>query len=384
MQASDSMLAVTSPEAPPVLMPPAPPVPLNNARKPSKVDSAAAVKPAVSVPAEAAGSPGWSLLPLLTVPCWLVSLAVHLLLIVLLALITAPPQDIARSVILAASISTDEAPLVEVLDFVPQKLDAPQAITTNIAAADLSMVTVGDLGDAARTSMTAANDFDVAAGADIGEIFSGGGMQNSALPGVQGAEFFGVKATGRKFVFVVDSSISMRDGKFDAAKQELAYAIHRLSKDQFFYVIFFDRDAARMTFAPNAEPEEFIVPATNANVAKFEKWMATIEYGRRTDPSEAMKHAVEMSPDAIFILSDGKFTDGGRTVRYLAERNIIDDPVTGRIPRVVINTIAFWQNDGEEQMRSIAKDYGGTYRFVPRPKDAKLKNRVKMFTMPQF
>lgn len=321
----------------------------------------------------------WSPARLLSgIPSWLVSLTVHLLLIVLMALLTIAPQAASRPTILAASISTDEAPLVEILEFVPQKLDAPEAITTAVASADLTMNNVGDLREAIPAATIAASDLDAPAGAEIGEIFSGGGgMQSSALAGGQGAQFFGVKATGRRFVFVVDSSNSMKNGKFDAAKEELAYAIHRLSKDQFFYVIFFDHDAARMTFAPSTEPEEFTVPATNANIGKFEKWMVTVENELRTDPYEAMKFAMEMSPDAIYILSDGKFTDRGQTVRYLAERNVIDDPVTGRIPRVAIHTIAFWQNDGEEQMKSIAKDYGGTYRFVPPPKGAKVKKKNK-------
>jgi hypothetical protein len=43
----------------------------------------------------------------------------------------------------------------------------------------------------------------------------------------------------------------------------------------------------------------------------------------------------------------------------------------------VIHTICFWQNAGEETLKAIARDYRGTYRFVPRPeakkKDAKKK-----------
>ena len=46
----------------------------------------------------------------------------------------------------------------------------------------------------------------------------------------------------------------------------------------------------------------------------------------------------------------------------------MDDPVDGKKPKVVIHTICFWQNDGEDTLKAIAKDYGGTYRFVPREK----------------
>ena len=307
------------------------------------------------------------------VPGWMVSLVVHLALVLMLALFTIAPHVERMGTLIEASAATDEAPLMEMLEITPQKLETPETISTNISSSDMTMVNVGEVGVAAATALDA-GDLEVSAGTEIGEIFtsSGGGMMASS-DGVSGAQFFGVKATGNKFVFIVDSSNSMKSGKFDAAKEELTYAIRRLSKDQFFYVIFFDHDAARMTFAPNKEPEQFSVPATNENIGKFEKWMATVELELRTDPYDAVKYAMEMRPDAIYILSDGKFTDRGQTEKYLKAENIIDDPITGRIPIVVVHTVAFWQNDGEATMKAIADAYKGTYRFVPPPKGAKVK-----------
>jgi hypothetical protein len=134
-------------------------------------------------------------------------------------------------------------------------------------------------------------------------------------------------------------------------------------------VIFFDIDALRMFTTDNKEPENRPVPATAANIRKLEQWLPTVENERRTDPYDAVKFALEMLPDAIFILSDGQFTDGGRTVRYLAEKNIIDDPAEGYRPKVVIHTIGFYSKDGEVTLKGIAEAYKGTYRFVaPRRK----------------
>ena len=159
----------------------------------------------------------------------------------------------------------------------------------------------------------------------------------------------------------------MKNGKFDAACRELEYAIRRLDKNQFFYVIFFDHDAARMTFAPNKEPEERAVPASSGNIKLAEEWMAGIKNELRTDPFEAVKYAVEMLPDAIYILSDGKFTDKGKTEKYLARHNQLDDPIDGQRPKVVIHTVGFHSRAGEETLEGLAKAYGGTYRFVPAP-----------------
>jgi hypothetical protein len=200
----------------------------------------------------------------------------------------------------------------------------------------------------------------------IGELFGGEGKGMSSGKGVAGgAEFFGVKASGVKFVFIVDSSNSMRGGKFDAARAELSYAVRKLSKNQLFYVIFFDQDAYRMFSLKNPEPRA--LPATPANIQRLDKWLPTVENELRTDPYEAVKFAMEMLPDAIYILSDGKFTDKGRTEQYLKKANAIDYPLDGMKAKVTIHTIAFWDKAGEATLKAIAEGSGGTYRFVPKP-----------------
>ena len=171
-------------------------------------------------------------------------------------------------------------------------------------------------------------DLQVDSVSDVGGLFNGDapGMTESGMATLKGAEFFGVKAAGRKFVFVVDSSNSMKNGKFDAAKEELEYAIRRLSPEQLFYVVFFDQNAERMVLAPNVEPEVNVVAATSTNINRFVTWMKTVKNELKTNPYEAVKFALSLQPDAIYILSDGKFTDRGQTVRYLQEANVIDDP----------------------------------------------------------
>jgi hypothetical protein len=210
-------------------------------------------------------------------------------------------------------------------------------------------------------------DLEVESVSDIGDLFNGdgAGMNDFGMSALKGAEFFGVKASGKKFVFVVDSSNSMKNGKFDAAKEELEYAIRRLSPEQLFYVVFFDHDAEKMLLPPDTEPPTNVVPATGMNINSFVKWMGTVKNELKTNPYEAVKFALELKPDAIYILSDGKFTDRGQTVRYLKEENVLDDPINGRRPRAIIHTIAFWQRDGEEAMKDIADTHKGTYRFVP-------------------
>lgn len=304
-------------------------------------------------------------------PSWLVSAIVHLMALLILALLTIPLDQVKPPpILLGVELEHEEEELIVSTSVqIDTKLEN---LNVSAPGVDSEEVASTDMGESLQTLPRPDNNVTMATVEatwdDLGTLFGtkGNGLKPTDA-GEQGAEFFGVKAGGRKFVFIVDSSNSMKRGKFDAARKELEYALRRLDKNQFFYIIFFDHDAARMTFAPNKEPEERAARANMHNIQLAEKWMAGIENELRTDPYDAVKYAVEMLPDAIYILSDGKFTDKGKTERYLAAVNKLSDPIDGPRPKVVIHTVGFYNRDGEECLQRIAKEYGGTYRFVPAP-----------------
>lgn len=312
-----------------------------------------------------------------SVPSWLVSAILHLAALLILALITIPLKQSQPAPILLSAAQDDAVEVLHLIETVriEAQLEKLSVIAPGVATDD---VVSADLGESLQQLPKSNSDAPLAeveaTWDDLGVLFGtkGSGLTPTGASG-QGAQFFGVKASGRKFVFIVDSSNSMKRGKFDAARAELSYALRRLDKDQFFYIIFFDQDAARMTFAPSTEPEERAARANIQNIQLAEKWMSGIQNELRTDPYEAVKFAVEMLPDAIYILTDGKFTDKGKTERYLASANKLSDPIDGPRPKVVVHTVGFYQRDGEETLQRIAKEYGGTYRFVPAPPGFRVK-----------
>jgi hypothetical protein len=308
-------------------------------------------------------------------PSWLVSAAFHLLLILVLAVATISiPQDSIRHVLVAAASDEVEPLAVEevLAEIEPMEMAAVAILPL---AADAGMADPGDPAASLPANLgeiAAINTAPVSG--EIGALFGDEGdgfARNDA--GLGDAEFFGVKAGGRKFVFVVDSSRSMSRGKFEAALEELSYAVSKLSKDQYFYVIFFDWNAERMTFPVEPSrpgvlkkaPEPRAVAATPQNIGNLNAWMKTVERELKTDPYEAMRFAVEMLPDAIYLLTDGMFR--GKTESYLAENNMIEDSLDGPRPKVVIHTIGFWSDEGQDLLKRISAKYGGTYRFVPPP-----------------
>jgi hypothetical protein len=301
-------------------------------------------------------------------------MAIHAVAIVVLGLVLASLPQKVRPVapfIDTAIAAYEPLELVESVHFEVAELKIPQHLATEIGAEPLTSGGLGDGGGplGGLGSGVGVGEVGISAPADIGVLFAGEGRKamgsGIGSGGKSAAEFFGVKAAGRRFVFIVDSSNSMRGAKFTAAKEELMYAIRRLSKDQAFYIIFFDANAERMLLMPDKEPPLLPVPATADNIHRVEYWINGVQNELKTNPFDAVKFAIDMVPDAIYLLTDGKFTDGGRTERFLKEQNLVNDPVEGYRPKVVVHTICFGQKDGEETLKAIAKEYGGTYRYVP-------------------
>ncbi|MEK6236673.1 MAG: VWA domain-containing protein, partial [Planctomycetales bacterium] len=162
------------------------------------------------------------------------------------------------------------------------------------------------------------------------------------------AEFFGITASGNAFVFVVDISGSMRGGRFTRAKAELRRSIDALNEKQSYYIIFYNHRTLPM-------PSGGLLAATTQNLVKTTRWMT--RYARCTGdtyPEPALKMALRIRPDAVFLLSDGEFD------RFVAVR--ISEYQTG-FP-VPIHTVGFTNRDGEAVLKAIAERTGGTYRFV--------------------
>ncbi len=305
-------------------------------------------------------------------PALVISVGLHAGGLLVLSLLGFVASRQAEELILVSSAALDESePLDEMLlETPPLEMSAlePQPLeTTAVPALDAASV-------APPVPSTSGVEVALPSTSDPGREIERLVNQDSALAAGPatgagstdaGAEFFGVHARGRRFVFIVDSSRSMKGGRFLAACRELVRAIRNLQEDQFFYVIFFDEHPERMRLPPDREPPSRPVPATRANIARFEQWLVSVQLEAGTDPQEALAWALEMSPDAAYVLSDGEF--GGRAERFLQERNWREDASGRRVPRMVIHTVGFHQKRASEALARIAAQFGGSYRFVPSP-----------------
>ncbi|HUW33991.1 MAG TPA: hypothetical protein VM223_20470 [Planctomycetota bacterium] len=211
---------------------------------------------------------------------------------------------------------------------------------------------------------------------------SGDGAGSGAGTGGK-AGFFGVFAEGRTFIYVVDRSGSMNGSKLDILKAELIESVGSLSPAMKFFIISYGDDYTRMQAGAAIPPGPVV--ATAANKRKYLKWVRSMESGGLTNPVDAMRYALSLKPDAIWLMTDGQFnrmTD--ETGRYqdveprqaadaIIRANVDRRSQTGRV--AVIHTICFWSQEAEAEMKRIASSSRGRYRFVsPSEANRRLNN----------
>lgn len=191
-------------------------------------------------------------------------------------------------------------------------------------------------------------------GTSLDGLSSGAGVETS---------FFGAKTVASTFVFVVDNSNSMGNGRFETALNELQKTVDAMKPSQSFYVIFYS-DTAYPLFYP--ETVQKLQPATPANKQKLRYWLSKIPMCLKTNCREAMQLALSLKPEVVYILGDGAFTDN--TAGLLASNK---QPMP-------INTLGMQvKGSAEEQFKLIATVNGGTYNDVGvDPKMAELAKRM--------
>ncbi|MBX3389761.1 MAG: VWA domain-containing protein [Phycisphaeraceae bacterium] len=165
-----------------------------------------------------------------------------------------------------------------------------------------------------------------------------------------GASFFGVEATGSRFVFIVDVSGSMSvGGKIDALRAQLVRSIQNLVETSTFAVFTFSDDATPLGNARD----------WSQAIEERKRWarrcIAGLNPRGGTIPINAFRAAFKLRPrpDAIYFMTDGEF-----------DASVADEIARMNSPRIPIHCIAFMSRESELQMRRIATQSRGTYTFI--------------------
>ena len=166
------------------------------------------------------------------------------------------------------------------------------------------------------------------------------------VPPWRQAEFFGIRAQGKTFLYVVDCSGSMDvNDRLIRAKREIRRSVAQMRFPQRFEIIFYNDKPRPM---PGGVPQSI----EYSSKMQLFHWMDIIEADGGTDPRGAMTLALGQKPDAVFLLSDGAFPEGA--VEAIAKSN------KGKTP---IHCIDFSGDSAD--LKAIAKGSGGQYASRP-------------------
>jgi hypothetical protein len=301
-------------------------------------------------------------------PAWLWSLAIHVaVLLVCLPLTFATLTGNQFALWAGPSGPIDEPPeplsevKIEPVDWLEREAgeatpDVPQLDAVGQSLSELVDVlpTATAIGDMGTTGMLPG---------DVGTLMSTGEGDEPGGGGAGAATFFGTRSSGNRFVFVIDNSRSMKDGRLEAAVAELLQSVGAMSRRQSFYVIFVS-DQPYPMFYPEPAPD--LVPATAANKKRLQEWLLRLQLapGKNRELIPAMDLAASLRPQAVFLLWDGDMRYSERVrqkvMLHLATPNQWDFP---------IHTLCMGdQPPGNEQnLVDVARVHGGSYRRVDVP-----------------
>jgi hypothetical protein len=165
-----------------------------------------------------------------------------------------------------------------------------------------------------------------------------------------GTSFFGKKLSVDSIAYVIDASGSMSGARFQRARIELVNALMEMKKTQRFFIVFYT-DQTYPLFWPNSVVE--LLPANSINLRNTGAWLERAQTSGGTEPQQAMRLALSLKPDVVFLLSDGDIPEETRTI------------VTQDNKGSVIHTIALGSDTGAAVMQQIASENKGEFKFIP-------------------
>ncbi|TWT36041.1 hypothetical protein KOR34_09400 [Posidoniimonas corsicana] len=309
-------------------------------------------------------------------PAWTVSLAAHLALVVLLGCVTfGLPLDQTRFLLANATDGEDFDDFVEISleaeesDEPPLDLELDPLATLPLdepALATIDAALFADVSDYAVTQVTAIETLPSDASGLMqaaGISGAGGETGDGSESGAGSAQFFGARAQGNRFVFVVDNSGSMTGGRMETTFFELLNSIGGMKPKQEFHVLFYSDQVYPMFFP---QPANELIAATRANKGRLEQWLASVQMCKGDCLTDAMDQAAALRPHVVYLLSDGGYLFTGKgaerkksgKLEYLTEQTDHWQFTVHTLGMTVRNA------DAAEGLTLIARAHGGTFTPV--------------------
>ncbi len=262
-------------------------------------------------------------------------------------------EPIEFSLITEAELNEQTAINVDEIEFV--EIETESLVDLDLLADSGASQSVNELADTMAPELEngggSISDLDVQTGS------SGAGTG-------EGASFFGLEASGKRFAYIVDRSGSMntliRSGemsRWELTQIELIRSVQGLSAGAEYFVVLF---STGMT--PLFGGSDWI-KGTQGNKRLTASAMMSSTANGGTDPEEAFRlvFSLEPKPDAIYFMTDGEFNSNvpGRISQMNRRRRVpihcilLGEPGSAAITQKV-----------EGMLKGIARSSNGRYRHV--------------------
>ncbi len=169
--------------------------------------------------------------------------------------------------------------------------------------------------------------------------------------------FFGVKDKGSRLVYVIDCSGSMLNHQaIRVAKAELMASLESLERTQQFQIIFYNTKADLMTIA--GREQDKLYWATDVNRRLAQNYISSVQADSGTDHMPALRLALSLSPEVIFFLTDADQPQ-------LSDKQLSDiRQLNGGRSRIhCIEFGAVPELDRPNFLKKLAQQNGGGYRY---------------------
>lgn len=304
-------------------------------------------------------------------PAWTLSLLVHVIVLMALALVTAVVIDHEPEVVISTSISGEPDESIE--DFSEIEMEEPDELIEEQPLfqpemPEMPKLTFDESAMASATNAVAATTTHVAAseGAPAAMTETAGSPTAGSETG-KAVTFYGSKSKGNRFVFLIDNSPNMNnEGRMLMALDQLMRAVNQMSAKQWFYVIFYS-DRAYPLFFPDTELG--MVEAQRRNKQRLQQWLSTVELcdSRPTGSKaieETLRLAKSVDPSTIYFLTDG---DYARKVASVLDDEPLNAPlnVIGLTPSKMTNQSERDAVKKLQKFAELAEANRGTFTPVP-------------------
>jgi hypothetical protein len=115
-------------------------------------------------------------------------------------------------------------------------------------------------------------------------------------------QVFGVRGKGSRFVYVFDRSSSMEGPPFAAAKRELVASLQSLQSVHQFQILFYNEEPHAMPSFRGGSPAMVFADEPGKRLAT--SFLGSVFAHGATDHMQALRTALRMRPDVIFLLTD--------------------------------------------------------------------------------